>query len=221
VKAIALIGAGVVALVAAFVLLPRLALNLSGNSGANNSNAPFVKAASASPRASGTPAVADPIISFADLAAKAGFTPLDPGVVPAGFVPAGRYVTAGDAPIVVFAFRNAAGRFLLITERKTPPRQSGSDSFNNRPGRGAFTGATPRPDAPQQVLLRDGVTALYIASDRRLTQCSASDPTAKYTCSDQAAQDVRYSVGSIDVLVAADGRDLSREDMLKIAEGLR
>ena len=219
-KAIVLFGAGLLALVAAFVLLPRLVLSLSGNS-TTNSNAPFARAGSASATASGTPLASDPIESFAALAGKAGFQPLDPGVVPAGYVPVGRYVTSDAQPSVVFAFRNAAGRYLLITERKTPPRQSGSDSFRNRPGRSSPSAGTPFPDAPQQALLRDGAVALFLPNDRRLTLCDQRDPTAKYTCADQPAADVRWSVNGLDLLVAADGRDLGRDDMLKIADGLR
>ncbi len=219
-KAFALIGAGLVVLIAAFVLLPKLALQISGDN--NSANVPFAKAASASATAGGTPFGNDPILPFSALASQAGFTPLDPGVVPAGFVPEGSYVDANPVPTVIFAYRNTAGRYLLITERTSVQVQPGSDSLRNRPPNfGARGRGTPRPNAPQLIQLPSGTPGIYSPDDFRASACQQGDPTGKYTCGDQPASSIRFSARGLDIVVTADGRDLSQDDLLKTAGGLR
>ena len=219
-KAFALIGGGLLVLVAAFVLLPKLALRISGDN--SNASVPFTKSASASATVSGTPFGSDPILPFSALASQAGFSPLDPGVVPEDYVPEGSYVANNPVPMVIFAYRNAAGRYLLITERTSVQMQPGADSFANRPpnfgGRGR---GTPRPNAPQLIQLPSGTPGIYSPDDFRATACQQGDPTAKYTCGDQPATSIRFSARGLDIAVTADGRDLSQDDLLKTAGGLR
>lgn len=210
-------GGALLALAAAFLLLPKVALRLSGANTAPT--APANRSASvagATPAASAQPAFE----SFADLRSKAGFAPLDPGVLPQGYVPDAQFVAAGPHPTIIFAYHNAAGRSLVITETASPSVQPGSDSPRNRTGAFSPRG-TPPIGAPQPVQVAPGVSGRYTADDRRLLACRPDDPATPFTCLDGQPHDVRFSLRGIDVLVAADERDIPRDDLLQIAAGLR
>lgn len=215
----AVVAGGALALVvAAFLLLPKAALRLSGRDSAPVF--PTVNAArlpsSSSPAAGGGQRFED----FAGLQTRAGFVPLDPGVLPQSFTADGQYVAAGAYPAIVFAYRNGAGRYLVITEAPTPHTQAGTDSPRNRTGKFALRGS-PVAGGPEPVMVSATVVGQYLSDDGRLLACEPDDPAVRYTCLDGEPHDIRFSVRGIDVLVAADQRDVPRDGLLQIAAGLR
>lgn len=210
-RAVAIVVVSLVVLAAAFLFVPRLLLHLSGKTTASATPPALVATAAVA----ATPS--DPIEGFASLASKAGFTPLSPGVLPSGYTLAGQYVASGRQPEIIFAYRNGTGRYLVIAERQGRQETFFPPPGNQRP----IEIATPLPNAPHSVQIGESVRGLYQPNDYRLMDCYQGDPIRKYTCHDEPPTSLRFMTRGVAVVIAADGRDLDVETLIRVAAGLR
>jgi|SRR5579884_3472226 hypothetical protein len=212
-------------LAAAFVLLPKLLLKTAP--GANsNENVPVGKPLdlSATPGAQAQRRVQ----SFADIAAAAGFTPLTPSSLPAGYQPWEQYYQAASGTVVV-TYRKSDRLYLIIAERKLPPPQ---DPNGFRP-RLPTSCATPRGEFPTptvrrptvQVAIPMGTACAFYQSDAgnfgfaaRLLQGADLNPAFSNLRPHQLSF---ATANDLEVAIEADQQDVMPDQLVQIAEGLR
>jgi hypothetical protein len=213
-------------LAAAFLVLPRVLLQ-STTTGKSTANVPIGRPADAdvTPGAVArlTP-VPRRIQTFADIEVASGFRPLTPASLPNGYQPWEQYFQVPTATVVI-AYRKAEGMYLFIVERKLD-----SNSFR---GRGPTTCGTPpvrfptpsvrRPDV--NVAIPIGTTCAFYQSGTggfgfagRLLQGAGLNPAFMNL---QPHQISYTTPADLQVGIEADQRDVSRDQLVQIAAGLR
>ncbi len=226
-KLVAALAASLALLVAAFVLLPKLLLNVSSN-GANNQNVPVgeTRTGGAAP-AAGTAApgsAARRFVDFAHLQSSAGFTPLTPASLPADYQPWEQYVKGGGSPnIVVLSYLKPDGLFVQIYERPQSANDAGGRAFfrggfqpGEGTGRGGGQGGRP---ASSPFIDVGGAQGLYVQGTFGPGNRQMADALAP---SQRNTQPHRVLVikNNIEIIVEADLTDVPRDELIQIAAGL-
>jgi len=220
----ALIATGVV-LVAAFVFLPRLLLNVSSGS-SNNANVPVGESRGAA-QATGTPVpglATRRFLSFAQVQSEAGFTPLTPASLPGDYQPWEEYVKRdGNGNVVVLSYEKQDGLYIQIYER---PHNANDPSgrfffrggFQPGEGTGRAAGQGGRP-ASSPFITVDGVQALYTqgaygAGGRQMADALSPAPR------NSQPHRVLLIRNNMEIIVEADLTDVPRDELIQIAAGL-
>jgi len=220
----ALIATGVV-LVAAFILLPKLLLNVSSGS-SNNANLPVGESRAALATGTAAPGAATRRFeSFIQLQSEAGFTPLTPASLPGDYQPWEEYVKSdGSGKVAVLSYLKADGLYIQIYERP----QNGNDpsgraffrgGFQPGNGSGRAGGQSGRPANSPLVTVGD-VQGLYTVGAYGPGSRQLSDAIAPAPRNSQPHR-VLLIRNNLEIIVEADLTDVPRDELIQIAAGLR
>jgi hypothetical protein len=220
------LASGLILVVAGFVILPRTLLNVSGNSrNPAKENVPvgaLRRAATAFVGASGGPATPSTrrFVPFASVASEAGFTPLTPAALPAGYAPWEQYVRQKNPAEVVITFAKGDGLFVLVDERVRDP--------NARPflppigGGRQSTPASGRGGGPQQaIVVVNGASGLYVVGPTGIGARQLADANLAAIQRNSQPHRILFVHNDLEIIVEADQTDVTEEQLVRIAEGLR
>jgi hypothetical protein len=225
-KAAAVIGSILVVLVAAFVVVPKLLLKVSSDSSPSaNRNLPVGAAHSSSATPStGVDAQVRRFDSFSSLATQAGFTPLTPSGLPNGYLPFEQYTRTGRGGMpneIVLTYRKAPDLYVLVDERPgSPPAVPGQGQGRQ------FGGATPAVARGQNGASRsprvdiNGSPGFYFGG-RFGPAGRAFGPSTDLDYHNTQPQAVQFFRQNLEIVIEADLTDVSRDQLLQIAGGLR
>jgi len=212
--------ASLAVLVAAFILLPRLLLDVSSH--AHNENVPVGETGSSSAaRTAGTPAPgssARRFVDFAQLQASAGFTPLSPASLPADYQPWEQYVKAENGGnVVVLSFFKPDGLFVQIYERQHAANDRSFFRGGFQPGEGTGRAGGRPPGSPFiDVGGVQGVYAFGTVGPGNRQMIDALGPSSRNT----QPHRVLLIKDNLEIIVEADLTDVPRDELIQIAAGL-
>ncbi len=220
----ALIATGVV-LVAAFIFLPKLLLNVSSGS-SNNANVPVGESHAALATGTAAPGAATRRFeSFPQLQSEAGFTPLTPASLPGDYQPWEEYVKGdGGGKVAVLSYVKADGLYIQIYERP----QNGQDpsgrfffrsgGFQPGNGSGRAGGQSGRPANSPFITIGDAqalyTVGAYGPGSRQLADAIAPAPR------NSQPHRVLLIRNNLEIIVEADLTDVPRDELIQIAAGL-
>ncbi|HEY7294844.1 MAG TPA: hypothetical protein VH916_07365 [Dehalococcoidia bacterium] len=218
-----LIAAGVaslVVLVAAFLLLPRLLLNVSGNN-SHNQNVPVGESRPAgAAQAAGTAAPGSStrrFVDFTQLQSMAGFTPLTPSTLPGDYRPWEQFVKRdSNPPIVMLSYFKPDGLFIQIYERQHNADDRSFFRGGFAPGEGRGQGGRPANSPFIDVGGTQGLYALGTFGPGNRQMADAAAPSPRNTQPHRVLQ----IKNNIEIIVEADLTDVPRDELVQIAAGL-
>ena len=213
----AVVGSLVILFAVAFIAVPKLLLKASGTSEHPiNRNVPVGAARGATPATSATRGPARRTEAFTDMARQVGFTPLTPSSLPAGYQPWEQYVRTTSVNEVVLTYFREPDFYILISERKDVPgylRDLLSGDLTPAPGSRA-------PYARNPVIDIGGARGFYLGG-RYGPANRAFGPDSDLPYHNNEPHAVEFIRGDLLVLVEADIVDVSRDQLIQIAAGLR
>lgn len=216
----------VLALIAgAFFLLPRLLLSASDNNAKSKESVPVGRALpTGSPDAAGKSApAARRFDAFAAVQSAAGFTPLTPGSLPAGYQPWEQYLRASGPAEVVLSFSKPDNLSILIDERPHDPNSRSFARPDFPPGQGVPGGAGGGRGPQTRPALVDinGTQGIYAQGLVGFGNRQLADPNRPALQRNTQPHRVLFTRGDLDIIVEADLTDVPREELIRIAAGLR
>jgi len=217
--ALVLLGAG-------FVVLPKLLLNAPGTKvSIKSADVPLGEVrtppsgTALAAAASSTP-LARRLDDFKSIQAGAGFAPLTPASLPSGYQEWQRYLRPGDSPAVVLAYRNPENRYLLIVENKLDRNVAAPRPAPGFGGRGRLdgtpSGAAQSPFIPVGNGFGTYHSGVFGPAYRTVNQIFDGVAPAG-----MQLHTLFVSRGDVDVTIVADQIDVPRDELVKIAAGLR
>jgi len=224
----ALATAGLI-LAVGFVVLPKLLLKAPGTS-VNQTNQSVLLGRSL-PLAALTPssrpsAVVTPNASrfedFSSIEARAGFKPLTPSGLPGGYQPWERFLRASEPSEVVMVYRKPDDLYLLIVERKVDPATANPFQRPDNLPRLRSASATPFSRQPQSPRIDvAGTQGLYIQGANGAIARALNDALSDVRQRNPQPHAVIFDRGDIEITVEADQTDVTREQLIQTASGLR
>jgi len=223
-KIVLALGTALVILVAAFVVLPRALLHVSGND-----DAKATRTALAGQRhpvtgagASVTPAVRK-IESFASMQSRAGFAPLTPRALPAGYQPVEQYLYS-DAPAeVLLTYERPGSLFIVIDEKRI---DANLPNFL-RPDRPPFPDRTPLPGVTPSTFRGrlprvdlGGTPAVYVQDVNGGGARAYGNALALPVRANTQPHRLFFFRGDLQIVVEADQTDVPQAELIRVAAGL-
>jgi len=224
----ALATAGLI-LAVGFVVLPKLLLKAPGTSvNQTNQSVPLGRSLplvaltpSSRPSAVVTPN-ASRFEDFSSIEARAGFKPLTPSGLPGGYQPWEQFLRANGPSEVVMVYRKSDDLYLVIVERKVDPSTANPFQRPDNLPRLRSASATPfsRPPQPPRVDVA-GTQGLYIQGANGAIAQALNDALSGVRRRSPQPHAVIFDLGDIKITVVADQTDVTREELIQTASGLR
>ena len=216
----------VLALIAgAFFLLPRLLLHVSDNADKRKESVPVGRALpTGTPGAAGASAAATRRFdAFAAVQSAAGFTPLTPSSLPAGYQPWEQFLRAAGPAEVVLSFVKPDNLSILIDQRTHDPNSRAffRPDFPPGPGGPGVPGGGRGPQARPALIDINGTQGVYAQGLVGFGNRQLADPSRPPLQRNTQPHRVLFTRGDLDIIVEADMTDVPREELIRIAAGLR